>query len=440
MKRNKFARVVLGHLAPLLCAAACNAQEPAKVELQPISPSGWRLQVNGAAFSMHGAGGAEAPGLLEKLKEAGGNCVRTWSVETLEAKVTGGARFIDRAQQLGLMVVPGLWIEHERHGFNYSDPAKVQAQREKVVAAVRRYKHHPAVLVWGLGNEMEGPASPTGSVAVFKEIEELTKLIKQEDPAHPVMSVIAFNAAKVENVQRHCPSLDILGVNSYGGAAGAGEALKRAGWTKPFVVTEFGVRGPWEVPATAWGAPLEPTSHEKARTFYATQRLVTELNEGKEQCLGTFAFVWGWKQERTATWFGMFLPTLEKLSPVDAMTKAWTGQWPAQRCPEIRALTSAAAGQTVKPGQTLTADLDMEQPAGGVCTYRWLVVAESAAPGVGGDAEAVPPAFPELVTQNNSTHCVFTSPAAAGPYRLFVTVQDGKGGAATANFPFRVAP
>jgi hypothetical protein len=437
MKRSDFAPVLL---ALLLAGALAHAQTPAKVELQQAGAAGWRLRVNGADFVIHGAGGAVAPGLLEKLKEAGGNCVRTWSVDTLEAKVTGGARFLERAQQLGLMVVPGLWIEHERHGFNYADAAKLQAQREQVVAAVRRYKNHPAVLAWGLGNEMEGPTSPAGSVPVFQEIEELAKLIKQEDPAHPVMSVIAFNAAKIENVKRCCPSLDILGVNSYGGAAGAGEALKRAGWTKPFVVTEFGVRGPWEVPVTAWGAPLEPTSHEKARTFYATQRLVTELNEGKEQCLGTFAFLWGWKQERTATWFGMFLPTLEKLSPVDAMTKAWTGQWPAHRCPEIRSLTSAAAGKVVKPGQPLTANLDMDQPAGSVFTYQWLVVAESAAPGVGGDAEAVPPAFPELVTQDNSTHCIFTSPAAAGHYRLFVTVHDGKGGAATANFPFRVAP
>jgi hypothetical protein len=438
--RQSAARILFCLLSLLAAAVLAQADTPAKVELQKVEPAGWRLRVNGADFVILGAGGAVAPGLLEKLKEAGGNCVRTWSADTLEAKVTGGARFLDRAHQLGLMVVPGLWVEHERHGFNYADAAKVQRQREKILAAVRQYKNHPAVLMWGLGNEAEGPASPTGSVPVFKEIEALAKLIKQEDPAHPVMSVIAFNAAKVENVKRHCPSLDILGVNSYGGAAGAGEALKRSGWTKPFAVTEFGVRGPWEVPTTAWGAPLEPTSHEKARTFYATQRLVTELNDGKEQCLGTFAFLWGWKQERTATWFGLFLPTLEKLSPVDAMTRAWTGQWPAQRCPEIRALNSAAAGKEVQPGQTLNATLEMDVSAGAALTYDWLVVAESSDIGVGGDAEAAPPAFPDLVKQNNSTNCTFVSPAAAGNYRLFVTVHDGKGGAATANFPFRVAP
>ena len=452
MRRNRHTGSVLGRAlsAGLILAAAAvgdaqtastpPSEQPAKVELLPSSPSGWHLRVNDAAFPIRGAGGADAPGLLEQLKAAGGNCVRTWGIETLEAKGTGGVRFIDRAHQLGLMVVPGLWIQHERHGFSYADAAKVRQQREQVLAAVRRYKNHPAVLLWGLGNEMEGPTSPTGSVPVFQEIEELTRLVKHEDPHHPVMSVIAFNAAKVENVKRHCPSLDILGINSYGGAAAAGETLKRAGWTKPFAVTEFGVRGPWEVPATGWGAPLEPTSQEKARTYYATHRLVAEMNDGKECCLGTFAFLWGWKQERTATWFGMFLPTLEKLPQVDAMTKAWTGQWPTNRCPEIRALTSASTAQVVQPGQTLTASLDMENPAGRPLAYRWLVVAESAEPGVGGDAEAVPSAYPELVKQNDSTNCVFTSPSAVGNYRLFVTVHDNHGGAATANFPFRVGP
>jgi hypothetical protein len=411
---------------------------PATVEL--VQNKGWRLRVNGADFPVRGAGGAEAPGLLEQLKAAGGNTVRTWGIETLEVKYADGERFIDRAHRLGIMVVPGIWIEHERHGFDYSNPAFIQSQRTKVLAAIRQYKSHPAVLAWGLGNEMEDPTSPGGSIAVFKEVEELTRLVKAEDPHHPVMSVIAFNEAKVANVLRYMPSVDILGVNAYGGASGAGEALKLAGWTKPFAVTEFGPPGPWEVPRTAWGAPHEPTSQEKARAYFATHRLVSELNDGKELSIGMFAFVWGWKQERTATWFGMFLPTLEKLPQVDAMTMAWTGQWPKSRSPDVRSLASAASGQVVKPDQQLTARLEAIDPDGDALTYRWSVVAESAAVGVGGDAESTPPSFPELIQKNGSPECEFRSPRSAGNYRLFVTVHDNRGGAATANFPFRVEP
>lgn len=411
---------------------------PATVEL--VQADGWRLRVNGVDFPIRGVGGAQASGLLEQLKAAGGNTVRTWGIETLELKVADGERFIDRAHRLGIMVVPGIWIEHERHGFDYSKPEFIQSQRTRVLAAIRQYKNHPAVLAWGLGNEMEDPISPGGSIAVFKEVEELTRLVKAEDPHHPVMSVIAFNEAKVANVLRYVPSLDILGVNAYGGASGAGEALKLAGWTKPFAVTEFGPPGPWEVAVTAWGAPHEPTSQEKARAYFATHRLVSETNDGKELSLGTFAFVWGWKQERTATWFGMFLPTLEKLPQVDAMTRAWTGQWPKNRSPDIRNLTSAAAGQVVKPDQRLTASLEATDPDGDALTYRWSVVAESVAGGVGGDAEGAPPSYPKLIQKNGSPECEFRSPSNAGNYRLFVTVHDNKGSAATANFPFRVEP
>ncbi len=188
---------------------------------------------------------------------------------------------------------------------------------------------------------------------------------------------------------------------------------------------------------TTWGAPYEPTSDEKSRSFYAAHRLVYDLNEGKELCLGTFPFLWGWKQECIATWFGMFLPTEEKSPQVDAMTNAWTGRWPKNRCPRILGLPSPAAGQVVEPGTTLTAQLDVEAPERREMTYDWLVVDESTERKSGGDAEAAPPSFPKLVRKGSGKLCTFTSPSTTGNYRLFVTVHSASG-AATANFPFRV--
>ena len=66
--------------------------------------------------------------------------------------------------------------------------------------------------------------------------------------------------------------------------------------------------GFWEVAKTSWGAPIEPNSTAKSKTYYSTHKLVCDINDGKEMCLGTFAFRWGWKQEKTSTWFGMCLP------------------------------------------------------------------------------------------------------------------------------------
>lgn len=418
-------------------AIAMPEQRPA-IDLRKNQQGNWRFFVDEREFPLRGAGGAEAPGLLEKLVEAGGNVTRTWGSETLERTYDNGERYIDRAQRLGLMVIPGLWVQHERHGFDYDNPEVIREQRERILADVRKFKDHPAVLAWGLGNEMEGPSHLTGSIAVYKEVEELAKLIKAEDPTRPIMTVIAFNPGKIPHVMKHCPSIDILGLNSYGGAAGAGPALKAAGWNKPFAITEFGVNGFWEVPATSWGAPLEPDSQAKARTYYATHKLVFEMNEGYELCLGTFAFLWGWKQERTATWFGMFLPTGEKLPQVDAMTKAWLDRWPENRCPKIIRLESAAQAAVVKPGEELTALVEVVDPEDDPLKYAWMVTAESTAQSEGGDAEYRPRDFPDLIQQNGQPECRFISPANPGNYRLFLTIFDNHGSAATANFPFRV--
>jgi hypothetical protein len=75
------------------------------------------------------------------------------------------------------------------------------------------------------------------------------------------------------------------------------------------VITEFGPPGPWEVRKTSWGAPVEPTSTEKAKIYLRNHSGAIAAESA--QCLGSYAFLWGHKQEATATWFGMFLPSGE---------------------------------------------------------------------------------------------------------------------------------
>jgi len=414
-------------------------QKSQKVEVKKNATGTWRVYINDVETPIRGAGGVIQPGMLEQFKKAGGNFTRTWGIETLEEKVSGGKRYIDKAHELGIHVVAGMWIAHERHGFNYSDKAQLQKQRAEVRAAVRKWKNHPGIVVWGLGNEMEDPASQAGNPLVWKELEVLAKIIKQEDPKRPVMTVIAgCSAAKIKGVMKHYPSIDILGINSYGSAGGAGEALKSVGWKKSFAITEFGVKGFWEVPATSWGAPIEPNSTKKARSYYATHKLVCEINTGKELCLGTFAFLWGWKQEKTSTWFGMYLPTMEKLPQVDAMVKAWTGKWPDQRCPTILKVTAEFNGKIVAPAKKMLAAVEAVDRNGDKMTYEWLVVAESKVLSVGGDREGKPLSYPHLTLSGNDPECVFRTPKEPGAYRLFLTVRDGRGGAATANIPFKV--
>lgn len=431
MQKLKILLVAL--LAVPSALPADDAPRPSRVEIRKTPAGGFELLRNGQPYFINGAGGI---GHLEDLVKAGGNSIRTWGIEQLDAP-DGGKNLLDRAHELGLSVCVGLWVQHERHGFSYDDPAAVQKQREEIRAAVRKYRNHPAVLLWGLGNEMEGPTSDGSDPRIWKELENLARIVKEEDPDHPVMTVIASAIpTKIRGIKEHYPSIDILGVNSYGGAMGVGNALQSERWEKPFALTEFGPLGHWEVGKTSWGAPIEPSSRDKAATYYVTKTKVVE--DGKGKCVGTYVFLWGQKQEVTSTWYGMFLKTGEKLPAVDAMTMAWTGKWPENRSPKVLTFESPLANAAVPAAKEFPAKATLKDREGDVIDYSWEVRAETKEASVGGDAESEPPLIEGCVVSSSNGNAVIRTPSKPGPYRLFLFVRDGKGGASAENIPFMV--
>lgn len=374
--------------------------------------TGWQLKRDGKPYFIKGAGGSH---YLEELVAAGGNSTRTWGADEM-----GG--MLDKCQRLGITVTLGIWLGHKEHGFRYTDPKAVAGQLEAIYGHVARYKDHPAVLCWALGNEMENGLDDTESEALWKHIEQAAQYIHKADPDHPTLTVVAeISDKKLAQIQKWAPSLDILGINAYGGAASLPERLKKAGWTKPYIVTEFGPLGPWEVNKTPWGAPREATSTEKGRRYAETY---AKAVKNQPSCLGSYVFLWDDKVEATPTWFGMFLPkTGEKLAPVDALTLAWTGKPAPHPCPEILRLSSSADGKTIPPGSTLTASVIVK--ASGPVRVRWELRRENnqwltELPGEAGKPFAL------------------TAPSEPGAYRLCVYIRDGFGGAASANFPFEV--
>jgi len=391
----------------------------------------WELRRNGELFVVRGLGG---PGPFSLAKEIGANSIRTWGIEQLAETDKEGIPYLDQLHQQGLTVCAGIWIEHERHGFHYYDPKFLQQQREKVRAVVRKYRDHPALLVWGLGNEMEISAGKPEAIRVWKEMEILAKIVKEEDPHHPIMTAIAgADEKKIREIEKYYPSVDILGINAYSGAAGVGSILKSLGWEKPFLLTEYGPSGHWESAKTSWGAPLEPTANEKAATYYATLQAMTENLEGL--CLGGYAFLWGYKQETTPTWYGLLLASGEKLPAVDALTRIWTGRWPVNRCPKIESLRLENGSRPVKAGERSKVVAKASDRDGDSLSYEWSLLAESRDIRRGGDAETVPPSFSEALEKRGGPECTLTFPS-TGAYRLFLVVRDGQGGATTANLPF----
>jgi hypothetical protein len=141
---------------------------------------GWQLLRDGEPYFIKGAGGDESRALLAQV---GGNSIRTWGADKLED-------LLDEANRHGLSVTVGIWLGHERHGFNYNDADQVAAQYENARKAILRYKDHPAVLMWGLGNEMEGYARGDNA-AIWSAINNIASMAKKLDPNHPTMTVIA---------------------------------------------------------------------------------------------------------------------------------------------------------------------------------------------------------------------------------------------------------
>ncbi len=367
----------------------------------------------------------------------GGNSYRTWGIG---ASIADARRRLDEAHALGITVALCLDVGKERHGFDYDDAAAVAAQLDALRGEVAALKDHPAVLVWIIGNE---PNLEFRNPKVFDAIDEISRMIHAVDGNHPTTTALAgFNAELAGLIETRAPDLDFVSVQFYGALVHLPQMLADLGWEKPVLITEWGTVGHWEMPATAWGAPVELDSSAKADFYLRSYE--SAIASMPEQVLGSYAFLWGHKQERTPTWYGMFLADGSETEAVDVMHYIWTGNWPGNRTPRVSSmlLDSKSAGQdvTLAPAARVMAGIDASDPDGDALEFEWLIMRESAATSTGGDAEAVPESFPGLVGDISGGTVEVTAPAEPGPYRLFVYVRDGNGNAGHANLPFLVQP
>lgn len=411
---------------------ASNTEGPSQVRIVQ-GADGYRMTVDGQPYHVRGAGSAS--GDLEQLAARGGNSFRTWSTGTDAAKVRA---MLDRAQRNGLTVAMGLAVGKERHGFDYDDEQAVAAQLAALREEVRLYKDHPAVLMWLVGNELNLEYS---NPKVWDAVGQIADMIHAEDPNHPVMTPLAgFDRELIERIKARAPSLDLIGVQLYGDIGELPAKLKAANWTGPYIVTEWGPTGHWESPLTSWGAPVEDHASRKAQLLQ--QRYRDTIAADTRQGLGSYVFLWGNKQERTPTWYGLFLPTGESTPAVDAMQQLWTGQWPANRAPSIEPARIdgrlATDSVVLAPGGVHEATAPARDAEGDALQWRWYALEESTATTIGGDPEAVPAQVDLHARIDADGRLHFTAPDKAGHYRLFVEVRDGHGHAAYANIPFRV--
>jgi hypothetical protein len=431
-------QLLLPGLAVLLVAVAAAGGEagPIRVEIRrdvgkfQLYRGGQPYYIKGAVYWLDPSGKFPLSGLVAR----GGNSVRCGG--NLKA-------VLDEAGRLGATVTLGLPMKMESvHKFDYSDEKAVREQAEQMKAIVTQFRGHPALLLWGIGNELsEGYKNKK----VWDAVNDVARMIHDVDPNHPAMTVIgdgSIQAGDIREIKKRCPDLDLLGINYYKSIETVPAKIRAEAWDKPYVATEWGPSGDWQVPRTKWGASIEETSTEKAQRYL--ERYQNTMLKDPDRCLGSYVFIWLSRRERTHTWYGMFIESGERTEAVNVMQYLWTGEWPADRAPQVEPLRidgrSAADNVTLKPGSAHVASLKVAGTEGGRLTFRWEVMPEVARAGYAGMGEKRAEPMPDRIKEIRGAECAFLAPDAPGPFRVFVFVLDGHGNAATANIPFLVQP
>lgn len=419
-------RKILWALLTWMCCLHPLAAQKVKI----VQKSGtWLLEVNRKPFFIQGVVGNS---WLEKVKAYGGNSIRAgWGKESL-----------DKANSLNLRVLVNLPAGAERNGFDYNDTAAVRKQTEWIVQIVKEAKDHPALLMWSIGNELDFiPPSLPYNVKVWDAVNQAAKAIKAIDPNHPVMTVIGTSMMeKVAEIVKRCPDIDLLGVNTYGDIYSLNETLKKYGWTKPFIISEWGPDGYWEVKKTSWKAPYEQTGREKYDCY--KKKYEEAILRAKGQCLGSYVFYWsGNKQETTHTWFTMFNKDGQETPLVGLMHTLWTGKRKANNAPVVDSLNIGDYARfqdiILGAGKKFHARAFASDPDNDTLHFYWEIRPEASYASYAGQGEKEPQPVEGLIA-DHSRETEFKTPTSAGAYRLFVYASDGKGHYSSANLPFLV--
>ena len=405
----------------------------------------YQLLVDDKPFQIKGVGlSSSEGGNYQALVNAGGNAFRTWSPANLEAE-------LEAASKYGLKVAVGLGLKKQLQGFDYNDKQAVAKQYAEITAVVDKYKDHPAVLMWVIANEPnllvdENEKLVPVDPQIYQAINDIIEYIHRTDPNHPVTFTFAgADKQHVATAMKYASDVDIVSLQVYGDLEHLSEMIDNLALDKPFMVTEYGPTGHWESPKTSWGREIEEPGAVKADTML--RRMNKNLRPNPSgKLIGDFSFLWGSKQERTPTWYGMINADGKLNARADAMSFYWTGKHPDNRAPRVSAITmngiSPEDSLVLKPGENGIVEVVVIDPDQDKLSTRWIMTGEVGIKSQGGFFEATPEEYPLVIHskqhEKGKVSMSFTAPEKPGEYRMFAYVYDEKGKVGNANFPFMV--
>ncbi|MBI4598479.1 MAG: hypothetical protein HY737_08785 [Candidatus Omnitrophica bacterium] len=328
----------------------------------------WQILLNGRPFELQGVGAAYARGsdgadYLAMARAMGANTVRTWGTRQ------GTREFLDQAHRYGLYVDAGIWLNpvYEDGTCSYiTDTAYQRQVRDETIQYVTAYKNHPAILFWNIGNEtIHFTRKEEERVAFSRFLEALVQEVHAIDPHHPVIHTSAFTSA-VDYVKRYAPSVDIFGLNVYGGLEDAHrEVIDKL--SIPYVVTEFGPIGPWDRPRDIHGKAIELTDVERSE-FYEQQAAFIQRHRG--YALGGFPFALGEANQVSLIWWNLNYQRYKRFAFLK-LQALYTKQPMGNRPPAVRALEFSKQ-QALRPGEPFEIRVDYWEPEGEAVEFRYF--------------------------------------------------------------------
>mmetsp|Transcript_66050 Transcript_66050/g.214848 ORF Transcript_66050/g.214848 Transcript_66050/m.214848 type:complete len:480 (-) Transcript_66050:385-1824(-) len=271
-------------------AGASDSGQRIQVKERQILVDGKPIHLKGVAWNPIKKGGTHPSGLnfaeaverdADLLAKAGVNAVRTYSPIT-DTKV------------LDVLWAHGIWVLNSVYNNG-------RAPSDSVVSKLLMVKHHPAILMWTIGNEWNynGLYVGMGLWDAASKLQEVASVIKQFDQEHPVACVYG-ELQSLREVEAKMPSVDVWGVNAYRGISfGSLFDSYAATSSKPLFLGEYG--------ADAFNTKIgrEDQESQAVATKALTQEIADHSSVNGGVCLGGFVFEladeW-WKDDSGSAW------------------------------------------------------------------------------------------------------------------------------------------
>ncbi|MFF1838157.1 discoidin domain-containing protein [Streptomyces sp. NPDC058231] len=429
-------------VAALIAACAVTLPSPAAHAAGSVvrvtgSQGNWQLTVDGSPYTVKGLtwgpAVADAAQYMPDVRSMGVNTVRTWGTDATTKPL------LDAAAGNGIKVIAGFWLQPgggpgSGGCVNYlTDTDYKNNMLAEFPRWVDTYKDHPGVLMWNVGNESvlglqncySGDALEQQRNAYTTFVDEIAKKIHAVDPDHPVTSTDAWTGAW-PYYKRNAPDLDLYAVNSYGAVCDIKKTWEDGGFDKPYIVTEGGPAGEWEVADDANGVPDEPTDVAKADGYTRAWGCITGH---RGVALGATLFHYGTEYDFGGVWFNL-LPAGQKRLSYYAVKRAYGADTSRDNTPPVISGMSVDNASEIPAGRPFTVRASVSDPDGDPLSYQVLVGSKY----IDNSSQLTETHFTDKV---NGTFEV-TAPDRLGVWKVYIKASDGKGNVGIETKSFKV--